>query len=86
MKYITLTEDEQKYALGSIPKILPSALFELLIAIKVLRTKKDLLSIFFRFPNDKVIFVLGVVLRIILDLFKKIMLRRFYKMNEVKEK
>ena len=86
MKYITLSEDEQKYAWGSIPKLLPTALFELLIAIKVLRTKQDLLSVFVRFPKDKMIFILGIILRIMLDLFRKIMLRRFYKMNEVKEK
>ena len=80
MDYITLSKEEQYYALGSIPKLLPTALFELLIAIKLLRTKKDLLSIFIRWPDDYIVFILGLILRIVLSIFKKVMLRRFYNM------
>tara|TARA_B100001250_G_C19699526_1_gene744122 strand:- start:51 stop:299 length:249 start_codon:yes stop_codon:yes gene_type:complete len=80
MNFITLNEDEQKYAQKSIIKILPAALFDLMLAVKVLKNRVDILSFKIRYPDDIILFIMGILLRLFLALFKKIMLRRFYGM------
>jgi len=80
MNFITLNEDEQKYAQKSIIKILPGAILDLMLAVKVFKNKVDILSFKIRYPDDIVLFIMGVALRLFLALFKKIMLRRFYGM------
>ena len=80
MNFITLNEDEQKYAEKSIIKILPAAIFDLMLAVKFLKNPVDILSFKIRYPNDIILFIMGLMLRVFLALFKKIMLRRFYGM------
>ena len=80
MNFITLNEDEQRYAKKSIIKILPVAIFDLMLAVKVLKNKVDILSFKIRYPDDILLFIMGLMLRVFLALFKKIMLRRFYGM------
>ena len=80
MNFITLNEDEQKYASKSLVKILPLALLDLLLAVKVFKNNVDILSFKIRYPNDYIVFIMGIMLRVFLALFKKIMLRRFYGM------